>query len=206
MVQILEGDKGNIDFSDSIDMNKNQFKKFIKMLKSLFAQDVVKVEKSSKTRKERLGDKKRFQRKWSPEERKYLFEFKNNEEIAQMLGRSEMSVMAQRVKLLPRFKKWARKRGYDILREDLEEMIKEYMEEKELKKERRKNLRKQMKNTKEVIKNLRKDNKRLNRMKKRRPPEDMKIKIENKISENKNKISELKEKIKELKEDMEKLR
>lgn len=206
MIQILEGDKDNVDFEEPVEMTKDQLDRFVEMLEAIFAEDVVKVERSNEIRRDRLGDKKRFQREWTAIEREYIFEFDDNHEIAEKLGRSPMSIMAQRAKFLPDFKKWVSMKGYDMLRDNLKKMIEEYMEEKELKKQERKNLRKERRNLEDEIEDIENRNSELKEKIKREPPEEMKKDMKNKIEENKKRITSLEDRIEEIEDELKELR
>lgn len=92
-MKLLIGDKGNIDFDSPVVMDEHQRKKFIDFLKNMFK--VVKVEETDHLRIERIGDKF-FTKEWTSEEYALLLELEDTNKVAEMLGRSWMSVDIKR--------------------------------------------------------------------------------------------------------------
>jgi len=142
-MKILIGNNGGVDFDAPIKVNKDQKDKIIKFLKEMFR--VVTIEKSSFFRSERLGDKF-FMRRWTDDELAVLLEIENTERVAEMLGRSWMSVKIKRGYFIPYFLSWTQENRKDILKNDLKELIREFMRDKKeeviLRREHRKKKRK----------------------------------------------------------------
>lgn len=138
-MKILIGDKGHIDFDEPILMSPEQREKFIEMMKELFS--VIQLERTDKYRLDRLGDKI-FARNWTTDELKYLLEIKDIDTICEGLGRSWMSVDIKRGDFIPLFMTWAHVKGYDIVHGDIKTLIEEFIEEKELEKQERREARK----------------------------------------------------------------
>jgi len=155
-MKILIGDKGNVDFDEPIKLSPEQFDKFVKLMRKLFA--VVEVKESDKPRKARLGERIRFNRRWTEEELKLLLEIEDNQTVAEKLGRTWMSVNIKRGEWIPTFMKWAEVKGYNIIDEitrgNVKKYIIEFMEEREREKRIR---RKQRKKEIEKIKILEKE-------------------------------------------------
>jgi len=155
-MKILIGDKGSVDFDEPIKLSPEQFDKFVKLMRKLFA--VVKVEESDKPRKARLGERIRFNRRWAEEELKLLLEIEDNQTVAEKLGRTWTSVNIKRGEWIPTFMKWAEDKGYNIIDEitrgNVKKYIIEFMEEREREKRIR---RKQRKKEIEKIKILEKE-------------------------------------------------
>lgn len=140
------GDKGNVDFDLPVAMTEDQKKKFIDFLRKMFA--VVKVEQTDSFRTERIGDKF-FMKEWTSEEYAMLLELEDTNKVAEMLGRSWMSVDIKRGSFIPDFLAWTSQKGKDPLKDDVKELIKEFMKEKEQeiisKRERKKQFRLKLK-------------------------------------------------------------
>lgn len=142
-MKILLGDKGNIDFEDPVKMDDDQQKKFFTFLQNMFK--VVKFERVDEFRTERIGDKF-FMREWTFEEYANLLEIEDTDKVAEILGRSWMSVDIKRGGFIPYFLAWTSQKGKDPLKEDVKPLIKEFMKDhKELienRSRKRKNIRK----------------------------------------------------------------
>tara|TARA_Y100000310_G_C20683511_1_gene817543 strand:+ start:2717 stop:3346 length:630 start_codon:yes stop_codon:yes gene_type:complete len=145
-MKILIGDKGNIDFDSPVKMSDEQQKRFIEFLHSMFK--VVKVEKTDEFRTERIGDKF-FMKEWTSEEYATLLEIENTDKVAEMLGRTWMSVDIKRGGFIPDFLAWTSQKGKDPLKDDIKSLIKEFMKEKEheilFRREKRKDIKRKQK-------------------------------------------------------------
>jgi len=192
-MRILIGDKGNVDFGSPVNMSEQQFGEFKKLLEELF--DIVDIEHKEEVRSERLGDKN-FQRPWSPEERALLLEIGDNEEVAERLGRTVMSVQIQRGEWVPNFKRWADEKGYNFIQEirkgNIKKLIEEYVKEKELEKKAK---RMERKKEREELENLKEE---LKRYKSRIKSIELRISCGDKREGDEKRIEEAKQKIKEL--------
>ena len=140
MIEILIGDKGRIDFSTPIHMTEEQQKKFLKLLNTLF--EPVETEYVSEFRNDRLGLKE-INSPWTAEEYRVLLEVDEYENIANKLGRTEMSVIMRAGSVIPRLLIWCeeKKLSIDTIKlEDIEQFLKE-IEDKKLERRRNKKLR-----------------------------------------------------------------
>ncbi len=89
-----------VDFEAPIWMSENQRVKFIAFFKNLFSETkVINIKEPEK----KVRYSERRIKHWSPKEYSLLFTPKTNEELAEELGRSEMSVNMQRAEFLPEF-------------------------------------------------------------------------------------------------------
>lgn len=131
-MKILIGDKGNIDFDGPIKMTDIQRENFVNFLKLIFKSKVVEEINVSELRRERVGDKSEWPREWSAEEYAILLEIKDNNKVSEMLGRSWMSVDIKRGEFIQEFLFWASQRGENLLKGNVKELIKKFLEEKEL--------------------------------------------------------------------------
>tara|TARA_Y100000310_G_scaffold333512_1_gene411220 strand:+ start:368 stop:991 length:624 start_codon:yes stop_codon:yes gene_type:complete len=145
-MNILIGDKGNVDFDSPVKMTDNQQQKFIEFLRSIFS--VIKLEKTQEFRTERIGDKF-FMKEWTGDEYAALLEIEETDKVAEMLGRSWMSVDIKRGGFIPDFLAWTSEKGKDPLKDDVKSLIKDFMKEKEQellsRREKKKELRKKQK-------------------------------------------------------------
>lgn len=137
-MKILVGNKGNVDFDAPVPMTKVQQNSFIKLMKSIFHPDIIKIVETEEFRVDRIGDNL-FQREWSAAElAKLLDVHTDTNETSEMLGRTWMSVVIKRGEVIPDLLKWANLKGYDLVKGDIEKIIEEYLQErKDLSKERR---------------------------------------------------------------------
>jgi len=206
-MKLLIGDKGNVDFDSPVTMNEAQRKKFIDFLKNMFK--VVKIEEIDTFRTERIGDKF-FMREWTSEEYATLLELENTNKVAEMLGRSWMSVDIKRGAFIPDFLAWTSQKGKDPLKDDVKELIKEFMKEKEDELLGRRNRKKEIRRKQKELENLEQELEQLQSEKKREQIE-WGIKIGQIKSSNakeyiKVKDGEITSKIKKLKEEIEMMR
>tara|TARA_Y100000310_G_scaffold343193_1_gene449731 strand:+ start:2085 stop:2483 length:399 start_codon:yes stop_codon:yes gene_type:complete len=115
-----------IDFEAPIQMDEDQFNKFIDFMKDLLEGN-VEVNNIPEKHKE-IGDVQRESRNWTSEEFFLLLSPLSNEELQKKLNRSNMSVVMMRGNFVPEFMSWARKKGYDSER-ITETVVKQFMEE-----------------------------------------------------------------------------
>lgn len=155
-MKILIGDKGNIDFSDSIKMSEEQIEKFVTFMRSLFS--VVEVEHSDKVRNERVGARPDWPREWVSEEYAILLEDGTTSEMAEKLGRTWMSVDIKNGSFIQEFLFWASEKGKDLVKGDRKELIKEFLKEKQdlinKKRSEKKKIRKRLKEIETEIENI----------------------------------------------------
>jgi len=138
-MKILVGHRGRVDFNQPLELDKVKIQEFIDFVKTLFDSSVVEPVLGVSLRWERLGQK-RFQIRWTLEEYKLLLGTDSNKTLAKKLGRSEMGIIHKRGVFLPDFDSWCARNGY-VRKGNYRELIREYLEEKELRKKiRRKRL------------------------------------------------------------------
>ncbi len=206
-MKLLIGDKGNVDFDSPVAMNETQRKKFIDFLKNMFK--VVKIEEIDNFRTERIGDKF-FMREWTSEEYATLLELEDTNKVAEMLGRSWMSVDIKRGAFIPDFLAWTSQKGKDPLKDDVKELIKEFMKEKEQEIISRRERKNELRRKQKKIENLELEREDLHSEKKKDQIEFAirigQIKSSNAKEYIKVKDGEITSKIKKLKEEIEKMR
>ena len=152
MMRILVGDKGNVDFDEPIKATEEQKKAIVDFLKSIFR--VVQLENVDYHRTERIGAKL-FQRIWFPEEYSILLEAEDTYKVAEMLGRSWMSIDIKRGDFIPEFLQWAHERGKDIIQGNNKDLIEEFMKEKQNELLKRKSKRQKIRKKQKEIQELR---------------------------------------------------
>jgi len=136
-MNILIGDKGNVDFDSAIPMTGHQQDLFIEFMKTIF-NPVEKVEATS-FRTDRIGDKF-FGRRWGDKKEMAMLLDVNIklEKVCELLGRTWMSVDIKRGEFVPELMMWADSKGYSLIDEDIEGLIEEYLnEKKEIAKEKK---------------------------------------------------------------------
>ena len=207
-MKILIGDRDGVDFDTPIKVKEKQKKEIIKFLKNMFK--VVVVENTTSFRTERMGDKF-FMREWTPDEYAVLLEIEDTNKVAEMLGRSWMSVNIKRGDFIPDFLTWTRKKGKDILKDDIKKLIEEFMKEKQEEIISRRKKRKKIRQIEKEIEELKDELENLNSEKRKRQIElaitlgqlkNMSVEefIQNKKKEINNKIFQLKEKFSKMEE------
>jgi len=189
-MKILIGDKGHVDFDGPILMSEDEYKQFIRMMKSLYA--VVEIEKADDFRTERLGEKP-FQKKWTEKELRFLLEIEDTDTVAEKLGRTWMSVDIMRGKYLPDFMMWVNEKGYDLVRDDIKILIEEYIKEKEKNKEELKQNRKRKKEELRLYKE------KVNGLEKKLKAINLRISCGHKIEGDEDHIRQIKNEIEKLK-------
>jgi len=154
-MEILIGDKGNLDFNAPIKVTEIQKYEIIKFFESVYK--VVEIEKAEEFRTERIGDKF-FPREWTEKEYEILFEIENTEKVSEMLGRSWMSVDIRRGIFLPDFLEWGKRNNKDLIKGNIKEYIKKFIKEKRdiliLKKQQKKKERNELANIEHELKSL----------------------------------------------------
>lgn len=124
---ILRGDNKNVDFESPLNLKEIKFERFINYLKNSFI--FVETLEVEKFRSERLGSKF-FIREWSSDEDALLFDISiTTEDMARKLGRSWMSVDIRRGIIMPQILDYANKKGVDIYKVDIKELIENYRKE-----------------------------------------------------------------------------
>ncbi len=130
-VTFLVAESGNVDFDGPVELNAEERARFLALLKRTFDSRVVEEETESEIRTDRIGDRA-FVRPWTATEYAILLEPVGTEEMSRRLGRSWMSVVMKRGEFYGPFLEWANAKGRNLLKGDVEELIKEYLAEKRL--------------------------------------------------------------------------
>jgi hypothetical protein len=203
-VTILEGSKDKIDFSAPVEMTEQQYQEFIELLEEIFAEEAVQERTMEETRSDRLGDK-HFSREWTASEASLLYELEDTRAIANKLGRSWMSVDIKRGHFLPPFLDWVDENEHDLMRDDIKNLVEEYMEDKELRKQERKNIRKKIRNIEKSISEKKDKIERVEGILERGQTESREEKGKKTISKAKEQIEKLEEKKEELEKNLEEL-
>lgn len=203
-VTILEGSKGKIDFEAPVEMTDQQYQDFIELLETIFVEEAVQERTMEETRTDRLGDK-HFAREWTAPEASLLYELEDTRAIANKLGRSWMSVDIKRGHFLPPFLDWVAENEHDLMRDDIKNLVEEYMEDKELRKQERKNIRKKIRNIESNIQKKRNEIDRVEDMLERGQPEEMEEKGKKTLQQAEEKIEQLEEKKEEFEKKLEEL-
>lgn len=127
-MKILVGNKKGVDFDGPVEMTEKQKEAFLDFLRNTFA--VIEVEYDDDIREARIGDKLPS-RSWSIAEYGILLETEGTDRVAEKLGRSWMSVNMKRGFFYPEFLAWTAKNGKNILKDNTEELIKEFIKTKQ---------------------------------------------------------------------------
>ena len=125
MVVIIENN-GYIDLEMPVYMSDEQRRKFIYLIKMVFGEvEVIEVEEppGHKIEGKTTG-------KWTVEELKLLFSSMSEDEIAEKINRSIMSVRMKIGTFKPEFYYWASKKKKVINKKTLDSLIKEFLKEK----------------------------------------------------------------------------
>jgi len=127
--EIWIGDKGNVDFSNSIEMSEDEKRKFITLMKYLF--NPVEVEEVSQFRNWRMGQNKRIQypHAWTPAEYEILLNASSVEEAVNKLGRSGMSIIIRSGEWVSKYYMWCENKGKDVADWNKVENIKQFLKE-----------------------------------------------------------------------------
>ncbi|MFQ5909978.1 MAG: hypothetical protein ACE5IJ_04560 [Thermoplasmata archaeon] len=135
MIMLLHGDRGGVDFSEPVRMTEVQKAGLVEFLQEMFA--VVTEEEVTEFRTDRLGERT-FPRVWDSEELALLLEPHSVAEVSSLLGRTWMSVTIMRGGWVGGFLEWVSSEGYDLARDDVRQLIDEYLEERREKQRERK--------------------------------------------------------------------
>lgn len=127
-MKILIGNNGNVDFDGPVEMNQDQREEFINLMNSLFK--VVQIKKADQIRFDRIGDKL-FMKPWEKEEYAVLLEIEDTNNVSEMLGRTWMSVDIKRGDFFPKFMLWVEMKGKSLLKDNIQDLIEDFMKEKE---------------------------------------------------------------------------
>ena len=152
-MKLLKGDKGNVDFLKHVQLSELQKERLVNFLRNMFYN--VELKETNSFRTDRLGDRS-FMKEWEDKEYRLLFEIdKTNGEVSKKLGRSWMSIEMKRLYWLPLMLDFAAKKGVDIYKVDIKELVKEflkeYREEISKRKEERKLKKEKMKKTESAL-------------------------------------------------------
>lgn len=150
-MKILSGNNGNVDFDGPVEMTDEQRTLFFDFMRSMFS--VVQEEPTDQVRYDRIGDKL-FSRPWDQEEYDVLLEIEDTEGLSEMLGRTWMSGDIKRGDFFPMFMLWIDRKGKDILKDDIKELIHDFMAEKENEKLKKKAHKQFISKKEKEIKNL----------------------------------------------------
>ncbi len=127
MVRLLRGNRRGVDFAQPIRMTEAQRSRFLNFLRDMFA--VVEEEEVTEFRSERLGEKS-FPRRWTSRELALLVEVKDVAQVAELLGRTWISVTIKRGGHVAEFLQWVKAQGHNLATEDIRELIDEFLEER----------------------------------------------------------------------------
>jgi len=140
-MKILKGNKGNVDFEHSLQLDALQKERLLNFLRDMFY--YVEEKEVKEFRDERIGQKK-FSREWEDEEFEVLFRpDEDNETVGRKLGRSWMSIEMKRVVSdYPAIvMNYAEKKNINVYEVDIKEMVKEFVRDHKEKLESKKKIR-----------------------------------------------------------------
>ncbi|KXB00510.1 hypothetical protein AKJ41_04005 [candidate division MSBL1 archaeon SCGC-AAA259O05] len=123
MVKVFVTPDERVDLEAPIQMTEEQRRKFNHFFEERF--DRVTIEE---VKEESPPGPKGGVGKWTLDHYSLLLGSKDNEEIAEEIGKSEMSVRMKRGSFVPDFMAWAKEKGYAQTRD--KDVIKEFFEEK----------------------------------------------------------------------------
>lgn len=127
-MKVLQDENGRVDFDTPVDVTDKQKNKFIEFFKENF--ENVEVEDTKEPDRDVDSDGDNNQKSWTVKDRKVLLKTNSNEEAAEQLDRSKMSVQMKRGSFQPEFLQWAKDQGYAKPLENLsEDMIEDFLEE-----------------------------------------------------------------------------
>jgi hypothetical protein len=137
--KLLIGDRDFIDFDSPIEVTNEQKKKLITFFKSFFESSIIEEDSVDTFRDWRIGERKIYFRKWSPQEYALLLKCDTLFEAVQRLGRPAMSTVVQDGVWRPKYLAWCNEKNKNPFGNDMIQTIKEFMKDKENElKERRK--------------------------------------------------------------------
>lgn len=159
-MKILIGDHGHIDFDSPVEATDEQIEKVKQFFYENFNEKVVDIDKISEFRVDRLGSKL-FRKEWFPPEYAELVRInKDTDELVDSLGRSAMSIEMQRIDWLEDLYRWVAQNNKKIFPDNIEEIVREYLENlkdiKLLKREERKQKNRKLKYLEKELKRLEK--------------------------------------------------
>ncbi len=117
-----------VDFEAPIQMTYGQQEKFIEFMKKMFPGKVKTQDVIEKGRE--VGARATKPKSWVPKELSLLLSAKANDEIADKLSRSEMSVRMYRGHFVPEFMEWAKNKGHTLSQSRSEKIIRQFLDEK----------------------------------------------------------------------------
>jgi len=129
-VKVLRDEKGRVDFEAPIDMTEQQteqFKRFFEeKFEDVFFQEVKEPDRTGE------GDNGREVKSWELEDYLTLLKTNSNNEAAEKLDRTEMSIRMKRGSFQPKFLEWAKNEGYTKPLKNCDgELLEEYFGEEE---------------------------------------------------------------------------
>lgn len=126
-MRIQKGDKGNIDFEKPIELTDKQKELLLGFLRKMFYH--VEEKSVDSLGRERIGQKT-FAREWEDEEYELLLKIdENNNAVSRKLGRSWMSIEMRRLYYIPQMIEYAKKKGQDIYKTDIKQLVKQFLQE-----------------------------------------------------------------------------
>lgn len=127
-MKILIGNNGNVDLDGPVEMNEEQYQRFLSFMKSIF--EVLSEAEPESIERDRLGERL-FMKPWEDEEYTYILDpTLTTEELTKMLGRTWMSINIKRGWYMADFNRWCREKGKQVLREDSRDLITQFIKEK----------------------------------------------------------------------------
>jgi len=126
-MEILRGDKLNVDLARPIKLSELQRERLVNFLRDMFY--YVELKEVNIFRGSRIGEKA-FMKEWEDKEYELLLKIdESNEEVVRKLGRSWMSIEMKRLDFIPEMLEYAAKKGVDIYKVDIKELVKDYLNE-----------------------------------------------------------------------------
>lgn len=128
-MKVLRDENGNVDFDAPFDVTDKQKQEFKEFFQENF--DDVEVDEVTEPDMEGGGGTSN-QKGWTVEDRKILLQTNSNEEAAEKLDRSKMSVQMKRGSFQPEFLQWAKDQGFaKPIEKATEDMIEEFLEDED---------------------------------------------------------------------------
>lgn len=127
-MKILVGNRDNVDFDEPIEMTEEQYNKFVSFMNTIYK--VIDTKEPEEINRQRMGERF-FSKHWTDEELDYiLMPTLTTEELSEMLGRTWMSVNMKRGWHMADFQMWCKQKGYNIFKDDVKNIIKEFRKER----------------------------------------------------------------------------
>ena len=124
---IIQGNKGSVDLESPIEATELQKDRFINFFKANY--NAVKIVEVRSFRSIRLNPNRMFLRKFIDEEIPFLLNLDNPVgKVAESLGRPIMTVAKKRGELLPTFINWTIKANRNMVTEDMDKLIADFIE------------------------------------------------------------------------------